>query len=88
VCGKAAENLTDWKTKEAVDFNIRVALDFRDPSRVAVRQDGTVQFYYRSIAFRNLSHIAACHFFDRAFELIAKKLGVSVDDLLMEAGKE
>jgi hypothetical protein len=84
LCKVVSEN-SDWPTKDAVDFNIRVALDFRDPSRVAVRPDGQVQFYYRSIAFVNLKHIAACQFFDRAFEVMAKKLGITVDELLENA---
>ena len=85
LCKVVAENTEDWPTKDAVDFNIRVALDFRDPSRVAVRPDGQVQFYYRSIAFANLRHIEANDYFDRAFEVMAKKLGVTVDELLANA---
>ena len=85
LCKVVAENTDDWPTKDAVDFNIRVALDFRDPSRVAVRPDGQVQFYYRSIAFANLRHIEANDFFTKAFEVMAKKLRVTVDELLANA---
>jgi hypothetical protein len=84
LCKVVADN-SDWPTKEVVDFNIRVALDFRDPTKIAVRPDGQVQFYYRSIAFVNLKHIEACQFFDRAFEVMAKKLGITVDELLANA---
>ena len=84
-CQTVAENSEAWKTKEAVDFNIRVALDFRDPARVAVRPDGTVQFYYRSIAFKNLRHMEACRYFDRAFEAMAAHLGVTVGELVENA---
>ena len=85
LCKVVAENSESWPTKESVDFNLRVALDFRDPSRVAVRSDGQVQFYYRSISFAELKHIEACDYFNRAFDLMAKKLGVTVEELLSNA---
>ena len=83
-CGIVAENMEDrkWSTKDSVDFQLRVALDFRDPHKVAVSPSGDVQFFYRSIAFANLGHIEACNYFDRAFDLMAKKLGVTKDALM------
>jgi len=84
-CGKVSENHNTWSTKEVVDFNLRVALDFRDPQKVAVRPDGQVQFFYRSIAFKNLPHMEACNYFDRAFDLMAKSIGVTADELIGES---
>jgi hypothetical protein len=80
LCGIVADNseTPGWKTKEQVDFQCRVALDFRDPNVVVVKPDGTVVFHYRSIAFKNLGHIEACNYFDRAFEVMAKFLKVPV----------
>jgi hypothetical protein len=85
-CQKVAENCDDWPTKESVDFNIRVALDFRDPNKIAVRPDGQVQFYYRSIAFKNLEHAEAVQYFTRAFDLMAHKLGITTEELLANTG--
>lgn len=88
LCSVVAENSTEhgWTTKEGVDLNLRVALDFRDKKKpYVVRPDGGVQLVYRSIAFANLGHIAACDYFTEAFDLMAKKLGVTVDELTENA---
>ena len=83
-CKKVAENTSDpnWNTKEKVSFQCKVGLHFVDPSVVAVRPDGMVVFRYRSISFKSLGHMEACNYFDRAFELMAKKIGVSIDELI------
>jgi hypothetical protein len=72
-------------SKESVDFNCRVALDFRDPTKVAVRPDGAVQFSYRSISFANLGHMEACDYFNRAWPVLAKMIGITVEELLANA---
>ena len=83
-CNEVAHNTEHkrWNTKNKVDFQCRVELDFRDPEMVSVRPDGEIQFLYLSIAFKNLKHIAACNYFDRAFEVMAKFLGCTVDKLI------
>lgn len=83
-CTKTADNLNDfrWNDKDKTDFQCRVALHFVDPKCTVVRPDGAVQFKYRSIAYDNLKHIEACRYFDRAFEIMALKLGKSIDDFL------
>lgn len=84
-CCKEVANNTDnpkWNHKEKVDFQIRVALDFRDQRFIAVSGDGSIQFKYLSIAFANLKHIMACNFFERAFEVMAEFLQVSVEELI------
>ncbi len=89
LCEVVANNLDDpmWNMKNKVDFQCRVATHFVDPDLVSVRKDGTVVFSYRSISFKNLPHIQACNYFNRAFEIMAKRLGVPVDDLMkMENG--
>lgn len=82
-CKKTADNTDDpqWNTKEKTDFSCRVALHFVDPKVTAVAPDGTVVFRYRSIAFKNLKHIKACNYFNRAFELQALKIGKTVEEL-------
>ena len=83
-CKRTADNLNDfkWNTKDKTDFQCRVALHFVDPSVTVVRPDGAVQFKYRSISFANLKHIEACRYFDRAFEIMALRIGMSVEDFL------
>ena len=86
-CQTVADNTDDkqWRNKDSVDFQCRVATHFVDPALIAVRTDGTVQFSYRSISFANLKHIEANHYFTRAFEVMAAKLGVSVEKLVSNA---
>lgn len=86
-CRTVSENTEDiaWNEKSKVAFQIKVALHFVDPNMIAVRPDGTVVFQYRSISFANLKHIEAGRFFDRAFEIMAAKIGVTVEKLLENA---
>ena len=71
-----------WQTKEQVDFNLRVSLHFYDSDLIVAKPDGSIAFSYRSIAFKNLAHIEACSFFEKAFSLMADKLKITVDELL------
>jgi hypothetical protein len=41
----------------------------------------------RSISYAELSHIEACNFFDRAFPIMAKMIGVTTEKLLENAEK-
>ena len=88
-CRTVAENCrekdTKFDTSDKVAFQVKVALDFRDPKAVAVRPDGTVQFMYRSISFAELPHMEAQNFFERAFEFMSRKIGVRKEELLANA---
>jgi len=83
-CRTVAENTEDpaWSTKDKVCFQVKVALHFVDPNMIAVRPDGTVVFQYRSISFRELKHIEANRIFDRSWEVMAAKIGITVEQLL------
>jgi len=83
-CRTVAENTEDpaWSTKSKVCFQVKVALHFVDPNMIAVRPDGTVVFQYRSISFRELKHIEANRIFDRSWEVMATKIGITVEKLL------
>lgn len=89
-CQIVADNTENklWNTKEKVDFQCRVKQHFVDPDIISVLKDGTVIFNYRSISFANLAHIEACHYFDRAFEIMADFLGVDVDTLTNMVGRD
>jgi len=76
----------EWNTKNKVDFGCRVELHFVDPELVIVRPDKSVQFHYRSIAFKNLKHIERCSYFDEAFKVMAKVIDNTVE-MLQEMAK-
>jgi len=89
-CGFVADN-TDWprwNTKDKVDFQCRVGTNFIDPDLIVVKPDGSIHFSYRSIAFKNLEHIEACNYFDRAYGVMvdfwneSKKDKITVDELV------
>ena len=86
-CETVAQNTEDkqWDTKEKVDKQCRVALQFIDLKKTIVTKDGDVIPHYKSISFKNLGHIMACRYFDRAFEVMAKELGVTVTQLTQNA---
>jgi hypothetical protein len=71
-----------WNTKKGVDFQLRVACDFRDKSLTAVRPDGTVQFRYKSISIATCEHAEACGYFKDAFKLMAVIVGCTTDELI------
>jgi len=71
-----------WQTKDQVDFQLRVAVRFYDPKLIIALPDGSIAFNYRSISYKNLKHIEACGYFSEAFNLMADKLGCTVEDLI------
>jgi len=82
-CKVVSDNLAGM-SKEEVDFEVKVKLKHIQSFRVV----GGITFVeLGSIAFRNLDHIEACGFFDRAFPVMAKMIGVTEDDLLSIATK-
>ena len=84
-CRLLSENTEDpkWNTYQKVDYQLRNRLQFYDHSMTLVIE-GNVQFKVRSISFKNLKHIEACNYFDRAFDMMAKFLGVDVETLIQE----
>jgi hypothetical protein len=83
-CQTVADNTDDpqWSDKYKVAFQVKVGLHFVNPNVVAVRPDGQVVFEYRSISYKSLAHMEACNFFNRALEFLAKKLNITVDELV------
>ena len=83
-CRMVAENTENphWNTKDKVAFQIKIALQLVDMDKTIVDARGNIHLHYRSIAFRNLAHMEACNFFDRAFDIMAKTLGMDRDTLL------
>ena len=85
-CQLVAHNTDDpdWHTKESVDFQVRVELRFYKKDRIKV-VGNQVLMELCSISYKELPHIQACNYFDRAFEVMSKKIGVDVMTLLTEA---
>ena len=86
MCEAVADNSDDekWNTKYKVAFHTKVALRFCKDDTVSVTPEGNVVFEYRSISFRELKHMEACAFFDRAFEFLAGKIGLTAEELIAE----
>lgn len=85
-CKLVSENTEDqkWNDYKKVDWQLRNRLQFFDHDLTLVI-NGNVQFKVRSISFKNLKHAEACNYFDRAFELMGKFLGVTAEVLVEEA---
>ena len=89
-CRAVAANTDDpnWATPEMVHAQIRYALRWVDMADVTVFPDGRVHFPLRSISFAELPHMEACRYFERAWPVLAGKLGVTEEQLLGEAENE
>ena len=83
-CEVFAENTTEFETKQKADWWARNTLSFFDPEYTFVAQDGTVNFKCRSISFKNLKHIEACDYFNRAYAVMSEYLGVNTDAFIDE----
>lgn len=86
VCRAVIENEPDdgWTHVDQVKNYVKVKLDFVDMQKTIVVGRKIIP-HYRSISFAELKFIEANNFFDRAFELLAKYMGVSVEELLRNA---
>jgi len=84
VCQTVADNSDNkyWNTKDKVAFQVKVALNFIDLNESIVDPQGNVHFKYRSISFKELPHMEACDFFNRAWDILAARLGITVEKLL------
>ncbi len=80
-CRKVAENTEnpDFNTKDKVDLQLRIKLGWIKESLLV---DKRVQFIPKSISFKEMKHLEACNYFERAFETMAKFLSVTVEELL------
>lgn len=83
-CETVAENTEDqhWNTKEKVKFQVKVAINYIDASRTIVDPAGNVHLHYRSWSFDELPHMESVKVFDQAYPILAKKIGLNVDELI------
>jgi len=80
-CEIVAENSKNLVDKYDVDWATRV--DLKHIGRMTVQGD-KVMVEVESISYARLGHIEANHYFDRAFELHAKWLGIGKEELLKQ----
>ena len=80
-----AENTEDkqWDTPEKTKIQLKHLLHYYKST--VVLPDGSIHFELDSFAFANLSQIDANKIFDRSFPILAKKIGVSTEELLENA---
>lgn len=80
-CGKVADNTSnpDFNHKDKVDLQLRIKLGLID---YTLKVDDRIHFVPKSISFKTLKHLEACNYFDRAFEVMSKFLGCTVEELL------
>lgn len=81
-CCKAVADNLEGKSKEDIDFDVKVSLRHIRAFRIV---NGVTMIEVDSISFANLTHLEACNFFDRAFPVMAKMIGVTTDELLKNA---
>ncbi len=89
VCTIVAQQMSDdssWNTKKKVDLQSKITLEFYDHEKTieVIEKDGSYRVILTpfSIAVKNLKHIEACFYFDRAFEFLADVMNVSYDELM------
>ncbi len=91
-CGFVADNTDDknWNSKQKVSDQCLIAarmveeyMYYKNP-KTGVE---SLHLRLKSIAFRNLAHWDACGYFTEAFQIMADKIGTSVDDLIEAAQK-
>lgn len=76
----------EYATPALVDWRIRNALQFYDTSMTYVNtKTGQINFKVRSISFKNLKHVEACGYFDRALDLISRHMKVPLYELIRRA---
>jgi hypothetical protein len=89
-CQLVASNTEDvnWNTKEKVDEQCKIAarhVDFWIHYQNKKTGEQALQIKTKSIAFTELAHIESCGYFDQAFQTMADKIGISIDDLINQA---
>lgn len=83
-CRTVLENQEEWFHVDQVLKYVKVKLDFVDMQKSIVVGNRAIP-HYRSISFKELKHMEATNFFNRAFDLLAKYIGITVDELLQNA---
>jgi len=83
-CRTVANNTQDknWDNKDKVAEQVKIALQ-HIKSYIVVGNN--VHIVTGSISYADMKHLEACRFFDRAWPIMADKIGITVDELLKNA---
>ena len=84
-CCRTVANNREDVSPEDVDFEVKVNLKHIKAFRIV---NGATMIEVDSISYDRLEHLEACNFFDRAFPVMARMIGVKVDDLLAHAHED
>lgn len=80
-----AENTEDIQWNDPVKVKIQLKHLLHFYKSTIVLPDGSIHFELDSFSFANLNQIEANKVFDRAWPILAKKIGITVDKLLENA---
>lgn len=85
-CNITAANLEDenWNTPDRVHYNCKIIAD-QIKDRYRVKTKGGEEFDVvvpGSVSFAECEHLEACGYFTKAFEIMARKLKITVEDLM------
>lgn len=82
-----ADNTNDeqWNDPAKTKIQLKHLLHFYKST--VVLPNGSIHFELASFSFKNLSQIEANKIFDRAWPILAKKIGLTVDELLENSEK-
>lgn len=87
-CTLVAENMEDeiWSTKERVDYNCKIICGHvKDRYRIKTKDGQEFDVVIPdSISFAKCDHLSACGYFTKAFEVMAKKMQITPDELIHE----
>lgn len=86
-CDFVAQLLSDHEhqwSREDIDFEVKIRVAKQNPAMIRRYKalDGVMYMEPISIAFVNMDHLVACKYFDKAFPVMAKMIGATVEDLL------
>jgi len=81
MCELVADHFDEFRDKYDADWEARIKLRHYDRMTVDGNQ---IMVEVKSISYSNLGHAEANRFFDRAFELFAKWLGVEVGEIIRQ----
>lgn len=71
-------------SRNDVDFTVKMRVAKDNPGMIKRFKmiDGIVYVEPISVAFQNMKHLEACHYFDKAFALMGDMVGKSADELI------